>query len=157
MCNHPMKPINVVSAKLVRQLQARSGRNYPAGSSRRRRGAVTVETAVTIGIAILFFFASMEFCRVGMIRHTVQNALYEGARTGTLPGATSQEVIQRCNQILATIALRNATVTVNPTNITSSTKNVTVSIRVPVVQNLFSPAIFFQNKIIDDSLTMRTQ
>ena len=57
-----------------------------------RPGAVLVEMAITSSLAFLFFFAALEFCRVAMIRHTVENALYEGARTGIVPGATTAEV-----------------------------------------------------------------
>ena len=57
-----------------------------------RRGAAAVEFAMTAGLAFFFFFAALEFCRVSMMRHTVQNALYEGARIGIVPGATASDV-----------------------------------------------------------------
>jgi Flp pilus assembly protein TadG len=122
-----------------------------------RRGAVSVETAVTIGIAVLFFFASLEFCRVAMIRHTVNNAVYEGARAGTLPGGTVADAVAECNRVMNTIKLRNVNVTVNPSTITSSTTAITVTVTVPLNQNLFSPAIFFKDRNVVNSLEMKMQ
>ena len=122
-----------------------------------RKGAVTVETAMTIGIAVLFFFASLEFCRVAMIRHTVNNAIYEGARAGTLPGGTVADVVAECNRVMNTISLRNADVTVSPSPIAPSTMAITVTISVPINRNLFSPAYFFKNRNVFNSITMQMQ
>ncbi len=50
-----------------------------------------VEFAIVAPLLFLFFFAAMEFCRVAMIRHTADNAVYEGCRVGIIPGATVDE------------------------------------------------------------------
>ncbi len=68
-----------------------------------RRGAVTVETAVCISLAFFLFFTALEFCRVAMIRHTVEHALYEGARKGIIPGASASEVSDQTRAIMRTI------------------------------------------------------
>ncbi len=49
-----------------------------------------VEFAIVAPLLFFLFFASMEFCRVAMIRHTADNAVYEGCRVGIIPGATQQ-------------------------------------------------------------------
>ena len=56
---------------------------------RTRTAAVVVEFAICAPILFLFFFASLEFSRVNMIRQSVENAVYEGARRGIVPGATA--------------------------------------------------------------------
>ena len=123
-------------------------------ASNDRRGAVAVEFAVTAGIALSFFFASFEFCRVAMIRHTVDNAVYEGARVGIIPGANSSEVKAKAESVLATLGLRSARITVTPSNIRDSTNEVTVDISVPIDANTFGTAVFFSGKKVDRTLTM---
>ncbi|QDS90429.1 TadE-like protein [Rosistilla ulvae] len=133
-----------------------SSRRQPIASrsARSRRGAVAVEFALTAGIAIAFFFASFEFCRVAMIRHTVDNAVYEAARTGIVPGATSNEVRAKATEILSTIGITNANIKVNPTNITSNSANLTVDITVPIEKNAFGASLFFKGKNVQRALKM---
>ena len=69
------------------------------------------------GGADFFFFAAFEFCRVAMIRHTVDNAVYEGARIGIIPGATSTEAEDEAARILTTIGITDFDVTVTPSTI----------------------------------------
>ncbi len=45
-----------------------------ANKKRARRGATLVEFALVVPILFLLFFAAVEFARVAMIRHTVDNA-----------------------------------------------------------------------------------
>jgi Flp pilus assembly protein TadG len=122
-----------------------------------RRGAAVVEMAVTIGLAFFFFFASLEFCRVNMIRHSVEHALYEGGRIGILPGATSDEVQTASRRILATIGITNATIDVTPSTIVRDTATVSVRIRLPLDRGLFAPAFFFVGKSLDRTLTMQRE
>jgi hypothetical protein len=46
----------------------------------RRRGATTVETAVVIGIALLFIFGIIEYARFLFFLHRADNAVREAAR-----------------------------------------------------------------------------
>jgi hypothetical protein len=110
-----------------------------------------------LSIAIFFFFASLEFCRTAMIRHTVNNAIYEGARVGTLPGSTVADVERKCNEILSSIGLRNAEIIVSPNPIQHTTSQVTVTVTIPVSQNLFAPSLFFRNARMTNSLTMQCE
>ena len=57
-----------------------------------RRGAVTVEFAITCGLAFFFFFAAFEFSRVAMIRATMDNAVCEAGRVGVFAGAYASHV-----------------------------------------------------------------
>jgi Flp pilus assembly protein TadG len=122
-----------------------------------RRGAVLVEMALTIGLAFFFFFAALEFCRISMIRHSVENALYEGARAGIVPGATAAEVQNRARNVLRTVGLSNTNVEVTPSVITQSTRDISVRIRLPLDQNLFAPAFFFRGRTLDRTLTMQRE
>ena len=52
-----------------------------------RRGATTVEFAMTAPVLFLFLFAAMEFSRYNMVSQTATNAAFEGARQCIVPGA----------------------------------------------------------------------
>ena len=86
-----------------------------------RTGATTVEFAIVVPLVFLFFFAAYEFSRMSMVRHTVEMAAYEGARRGIVPGATSEDAVNRANEVLAAIGTRDATITVTPNPITAQT------------------------------------
>ncbi len=127
------------------------------GLPSRRKGVAAVEFAVTAGLAFFFFFASLEFCRVAMMRHTVQNAMYEGARVGIVPGATQADVEQTTRRILSSIGVNDATIDISPTPITLTTPEVTVRVRMRLDRNLFAPGFFFRGLSLDRSYTMRRE
>lgn len=113
-----------------------------------------VEFAIVAPILFLFFFAAFEFCRVNMIRHTADNAVYEGARVAIIPGATAAEAEAEARQILNSLGLTNVSVTVTPATIRRDTEQVTVRALIPLDQNSFIPASFTNGKSIDRELTM---
>ena len=105
-----------------------------------RRGTVSVEMALTLPLLLFVIFSSYEFARANMIRHTVEAACYEGARQGILPGADVQQVEDGANFVLASVAMRDATIEVDPSPLTSRSKTVEVTITVPLESNLsFAP------------------
>ena len=123
----------------------------------RRRGVTAIEFAITAPIAFLLFFAAFECCRVAMIRHTADNAVYEGCRTGILPGATVAEVRDQTRDILSTVGINAATITVVPSKIERDTPRVTVEIRVPLDDNSFVPPRFFGGSTLTRRLTMHRE
>lgn len=125
--------------------------------SHKRRGAVMVEMAITSSLLFLFFFAALEFCRVSMIRHSVELALYEGGRRGIVPGATAAAVQASARNVLNRIAVTGATIDVTPAVIQNSTREVTVRIRLPLDRGLFAPAFFFVGKSLDRTLVMQRE
>ena len=122
-----------------------------------RKGAVLVEFAVTLPISILVFFAAFEFCRAAMVRHTVDNAVYEAARRGILPGATAADVEDEANRVLATIGIAGAEVEVTPSSIAEDTPEVTVRIRTQLDENGYVTPVFLSGVVVDRELTMRRE
>ena len=116
-----------------------------------------VEFAIVAPLLFLFFFAAMEFCRVAMIRHTADNAVYEAARVGIIPGASAGDARQEAERILNSLGLSNYDVRVTPSNIDSDTEEVTVSVEVPLDGNSFVPNQFVGGKRIERELTMRRE
>lgn len=124
---------------------------------RQRTGAAAVEFAVVAPLLFLFFFAAFEFCRVAMIRHTADNAVYEAARTGIIPGATAEEAEQTAIQIMSSLGVNNVIVDVVPSTIERDTPEVTVSIEVPFDGNSFVPNQFVAGQKIVRELTLRRE
>ncbi|MEO1523940.1 MAG: TadE/TadG family type IV pilus assembly protein [Planctomycetota bacterium] len=122
-----------------------------------RQGAVTVEFALTAGIAFATFFAAFEFCRVAMIRHTTDNAVYEACRVGIVPGATRADVEARAQTVLGTIGLGSTSITITPAVIDADTTDITVSIDVPIDGNSFVPPQFTGGNTISRTLTMQRE
>ncbi|TWT97463.1 TadE-like protein [Neorhodopirellula pilleata] len=119
-----------------------------------RTGAVMVEFAVVAPLLFMFFFAGFEFCRVSMIRHTVDNATYESVRRGIIPGATAGEVRAEAERVLSTIGVSATDLQVIPAVINDDTSELTVRIRVRLDENTFVPALFFVGKEFERELTM---
>lgn len=133
--------------------------NYhrPASLTLIRRGAVSVEFALTAGLAFLFFFSAFEFARVAMIRGTIDNAIYEGARVGITPGATAADVEKKVREILGYSLVRSSNVIVSPNPIRFNSKTVSVTVDLPLDKNTFSPAQFFKGKSIQRSIQMKRE
>jgi Flp pilus assembly protein TadG len=121
---------------------------------RRRCGAVLVEFALCAPLLFFFFFSALEFARVNMIRQSIENAVYEGSRRGIVPGATADDCRQAAQVILNSVSINSAQIDVNPTNITTDTPEVTVSIAVPVNSNSWVVPFFFKNKTISGTMTL---
>ena len=122
-----------------------------------RKGAVAVEFAITAGLAFLFFFGAFEFSRVAMIRGTVDNAIYEGARLGIIPGSTAADVEKKVREILGFSLVRVADITVQPNPILFDSKTISVKVDLPLDRNTFSPAKFFGGKSIVRSIQMKRE
>jgi Flp pilus assembly protein TadG len=108
----------------------------------RRRGALTVEMAICAPVVFLLLLGTLEFSRMNMLRNSIDNAAYEGARRGVVPGAKASDCIAKANTVLNAVGLRNASVTVTPSTITDATPQITVAISAPMSSNSWGPARF---------------
>ncbi len=122
-----------------------------------RRGAVTVELALTIGMAFFFFFTALEFSRVSMLRHTVEHAVYEGARKGVVPGSTANEVETEVARVLRTVGIRRSETIVNPSEISLTTPDIEVTVKVPLEGNLYLPPVFFRDRTLERTIRMQRE
>jgi Flp pilus assembly protein TadG len=128
--------------------------NLARGRRHDRTAAVVAEFAICAPILFMFFFASLEFSRVNMIRQSVENAVYEGARRGIVPGATADDCRASAQVVLSSISTNGATITVTPSAITKDTPEVTVAVSVPVNNNSWVVPFFFRDKVINGSMTL---
>jgi Flp pilus assembly protein TadG len=107
-----------------------------------RRGAVSVEFALTFPILFLLLLGALELGRMNMIRETVNNAAYDAARTCIVPGATNKEGVDAATAILNSIGVSNGTVQVQPSTITDTTPTVSATVSVPYSTNMWFPPIY---------------
>ena len=122
---------------------------------RARHGSLTVELALTAPIFFLVIFASMEFARVHTVKNSIENAAFEGARRGIVPGATATQCRNVAVDLVNTVGLKEATITVDPVAITPSTQAVTVTIDVPLnAENGFGISGFLKNRTLTQSVTL---
>lgn len=128
---------------------ARKQRSRP-----RRKGAVTVEFAITAPILFLIIFSMIEFARFNMIRHGIDTAAYEGARRGIVPGATANDVETTAKKILTAVSTVGGTVTVNPSTLTPDTTEITVTVQVAIDKNGWIVPRFFQPSTLSRSCTL---
>ncbi|MGD9635509.1 MAG: TadE/TadG family type IV pilus assembly protein [Pirellulales bacterium] len=128
-----------------------------ARGRRTRAGAVVTEFAICAPLLFFFFFASLEFSRVNMIRQSVENAVYEGARRGIVPGATAADCRASAQTVLNSISASGSTITVTPSVITKDTPQVTVAVSVPVNNNSWVIPVFFEGRSISSSMTLNRE
>jgi Flp pilus assembly protein TadG len=122
-----------------------------------RRGATLVEFAMTAPIFILFLLAAFEFGWINVMRHTADNAAYEAARHIIVPGATPAEAKSRATAILNAVGARDPKITISPSTLAPETKQVTVTVEVPVDSNSLILPRFMKGKTLTSTSTLRTE
>jgi Flp pilus assembly protein TadG len=119
-----------------------------------RLGAFTVEFAICSGLFFTILLAGFEFARFMYARHSVEQAAYESARVGIVPGKTLADVTAKANQILNSTGVRNAIINVTPTSFTTSTSTVTVEIRCKYSDNSWLKPLFLANTDMLATMTL---
>ncbi len=132
-------------------------RTFTAGRQGLRRGAAVVEMAMCLPILILLLFGAYEFARANMIRHAVNAAAYEGARSGIVPGASVADVEASARYILTTVGVRNFRLNVSPSPIRLREKQVRVEIEVSIRDNTIMPILFNESTRVTGACELRRE
>lgn len=119
------------------------------GGQANRRGAVTVEMALTLPLLFLLLFGALELGHANMLHNTADAAAYEGARRGIVPGATAADCVQAAETVLRVAGVRDVNVSVNPSVIRSETSEIEVSIRIPYARNTVVTPIYTKSLTIN--------
>ncbi len=112
-----------------------------------RPGAAAVEFAVAISVLLIIVFASIEFVRLNMLKHSVEHASYLAARKGIIIGARSGDVKNEAKAHLAILNVSGESVTVNPNTINDDTQIVEVIVNVPISGNSWISPVYFSGTI----------
>ncbi len=111
-----------------------------------RPGSVTVEMAICVSLLFLFVFTAVEFSRMNMIRHSVDNAAYEAARCLSTVNPSTDLARETAESTLRTIAVRSVDVDIDPETVDNATREVTVTVTVPASANGYLTPHFFRDK-----------
>jgi Flp pilus assembly protein TadG len=122
--------------------------------SSHRRAAVTVEFALNASLLFMLILASFEFARFMMVRQSMDQATYEGARFGIIPGNGADGVRTKTSQFLTSFGIRNATITVTPETIDATTRAVTVSVSANFSDSAWITPMFARDTIIKSQMTL---
>ncbi len=114
----------------------------------KRRGAATVEFALTGSVLFFVVFLAIEFSRINTIHNTAGIAAYQGARRGLVPGASAEQAEAEAQKWLSDVGLKDATVTITPDPITDLTPDVTVEVAVPLKSNAWITPMFRSDMVI---------
>lgn len=127
-----------------------------ARRKRQRSGATAVEFAIVSPILFMILFACIEIGLAHMILHTTEAAAYEAARVAIIPGTTSQDAKVAARRILGTAGVRKADITLVPNNLSTSTRQVRVTISTRYRDNLAMPTFFVNdNPIVKECVLQR--
>jgi len=89
-----------------------------------------VEFAIVATIVFMVIFGLIEFARLSILRHAVDNAAYEAARVGIVPGATTTEVNNAADWVLANSGVSPTQISVTPFPLNDDSESITVSVAV---------------------------
>lgn len=129
---------------------------------RSRRGAATVELAVSLPFLMALAFGMLEYNNAVMLKTRMVSAAYESARMATRPttsttaAATASGVTTYCNTLLTQLGVHGATVTLSPSDLSSVTPQtlITVSISAPFSQNSLTSLVIGSSSTISASATL---
>lgn len=120
-----------------------------------RRGATTVEFAMTAPLLFLLLLGAFEFSRVYVLYHTCEIAAAEGARRGIVPGATAADCQTAAADELGLVGVKDYTVTVSPSTILTDTETISVTTNVPItLANGYMLPRFFVGKTLSKTITL---
>ncbi len=123
-----------------------------------RRGTAAVEFAIAGPALLAILFFSFEFARLSMIRNLAQNAAYEAARYAMVEGATSEEAVERAEEVLRMLATRGAEITINDGEaFDRTTSTVKVHVSVSMEENAFVIPWIYQGRFINTEMELRTE
>lgn len=108
-----------------------------------------MEFAVTVPIVFLFLFAAIEFGRMQMIRQSLENASYEGARRGVVPATSDAEIRQAAQNVLDVISVVNPQIVVVQTD-----ETVRVTVSVNANENSWISPFYFRNRTLSSTITL---
>ena len=131
-------------AKFIVQKSARLNQNRPA-----RKGAIAVEFAMTAPLLFLILFGCLELGHANMVFNVAEAAAYEGARKGIVPGANQNDVTSAAQRLLNVSKVRNASIRVTPSNLSTNTDTIRVAIEIPYRQNSIVFPTFTRNLVIE--------
>ena len=112
-----------------------------------RRGVAAAEFAVCLPVMIVLVVGAIETSSMIFLKQSLTVAAYEGGRTSTIPGATTDDVRATCQDILADRNVNGATITITPdVEFAGIGEFVEVEVTAPCNENTIIAGRFFRNR-----------
>jgi len=101
-------------------------------SARRHRGSEVLEMSMALGVLMSLVFGGVEFGYYVFVKHAIQAATREGARTSVLVGSTNASVNTAVSNAMTNAGLSGSgyTVTTSPTDITTAASGAEITVTV---------------------------
>lgn len=121
-----------------------------------RAGVSTVELAVCLPVLLLLVIGSIECSGIIFVKQAISTAAYEGIRVAVDPDGTSSAAQKRCEEMLASRSINDATITITPKNAkkVEAGQPIELQITVPSSSNRFFPAKFVKDVEISAAVVM---
>ena len=120
----------------------------------RRTGAALVEFAICLPVLVLIVLGSIEATSAVFVRQSLVVAAYEAAREAVRRDGDITEARQRAENVLRLRNVKNATVTITPTNLGSLKRGQDVKVEISTNTRANSP--FFGRIVTDRRVSVST-
>ena len=110
--------------------------------NRDRTGATSVEFVFVFPIILFFFIAMVVMTQAFLLKDMTQHAAYEGARAGILYNATARDARTAAEDYMKMMNMKGVQVSSVPLTITNTTREITISVTVPMNENAWIAAPF---------------
>lgn len=107
-----------------------------------RNGTSSVEFALVFPVILTFFIGMIGLTQVFLLNDTAQHAAYEGARSGLVITNSKDDVEDAVASFARSMGVRNTLVNVTPDTLDSSTREVSVTVSIPMRDNAWISAPF---------------
>lgn len=137
----------------------RSNSNSFSKSKSAKKGAALVEFALVAPLLVLFTMGLIDIGRMTMVKQLLINASREGARSATLPNATSEKIVSQVEQMLTNSGVTGS-VTLSPDQLTAASPGSTIKVTVSATANSVSwigTSLFMSGKTLTASTSMRRE
>lgn len=113
----------------------------------RRRGVAAAEFAVCLPVMIILVVGAIETSSMIFLKQSLTVAAYEGGRTSTVPGATTDDIRATCQDVLTDRHVNGATINVTPdVQFAAIGEFIEVEVLAPCNQNTIIAGRFFRNR-----------
>lgn len=102
------------------------------GRIRARRGAESIEAAITLPIVLLVIFSGLEYAWALVRTVQLDQAAKVGARHAALDGSTAGDVQSRVTNALDSLGISGAQITIDPAQPEAAAPGTAISVRVEV-------------------------
>lgn len=137
----------------------RSNSNSFSKNKSAKKGAALVEFALVAPLLVLFTMGLIDIGRMTMVKQLLINASREGARSATLPNATSEKIVSQVEQMLTNSGVTGS-VTLSPDQLTAASPGSTIKVTVSATANSVSwigTSLFMSGKTLTASTSMRRE